>query len=149
MIPDKNLHILTVEDNPDTQTLLRYMLKPYFTLVFSSQVDDALRQAEHYTIGLFLLDINLGEHRTGIDLLQLLRQRPGYEDTPALALTAYAMPGDRDRFLNAGFDGYISKPFTRRDLLEAIEMALEKKRPKASRVINTKSSPKKSSRQKA
>ncbi len=149
MIPDKNLHILTVEDNPDTQTLLRYMLKPYFTLVFSSQVDDALRQAEQYTIGLFLLDINLGEHRTGIDLLKLLRQRPGYEETPALALTAYAMPGDRDRFLDAGFDGYISKPFTRRDLLEAIEMALEKKRPKASRVINTKSSPKKSLRQKA
>ncbi len=149
MIPDKNLHILTVEDNPDTQTLLRYMLKPHFTLVFSSQVDDALRQAEQYTIGLFLLDINLGEHRTGIDLLLLLRQRPGYEETPALALTAYAMPGDRDRFLDAGFDGYISKPFTRRDLLEAIEMAFEKKRPKASRVKNTKPSPKKSSKQKA
>ena len=149
MIPDKNLHILTVEDNPDTQTLLRYMLKPHFALVFSSQVDEALIEAEKYTFGLFLLDINLGEQRTGIDLLELLRQRPGYEDTPALALTAYAMPGDRDRFLDAGFDGYISKPFTRRDLLEAIEMALEKKRPKASRVINTKSSPKKSLRQKA
>ncbi len=149
MITDKNLHILTVEDNPDTQTLLRYMLKPHFALVFSSQVDDALRQAEQYTIGLFLLDINLGEQRTGIDLLQLLRQRPGYEDTPALALTAYAMPGDRDRFLDAGFDGYISKPFTRRELLDVIEMALEKKRPKASRMKNTKSSPKKSSKQKA
>ncbi len=149
MITDKNLHILTVEDNPDTQTLLRYMLKPHFTLVFSSQVDDALSQAEKYTIGLFLLDINLGEQRTGIDLLQLLRQRPGYEDTPALALTAYAMPGDRDRFIDAGFDGYISKPFTRRELLDVIEMALEKKRPKASRMKNTKSSPKKSSKQKA
>ncbi len=125
------------------------MLKPHFTLVFSSQVDDALRQAEKYTIDLFLLDINLGEQRTGIDLLQLLRQRPDYEDTPALALTAYAMPGDRDRFIDAGFDGYISKPFTRRELLDVIEMALEKKRPKASRMKNTKSSPKKSSKQKA
>ncbi len=149
MIADKSLHILTVEDNPDTQTLLRYMLKPYFSLVFSSNVDEALAQAEQHAFGMFLLDINLGEQRTGIDLLQLLRQRPGYENTPALAITAYAMPGDRDRFIDAGFDGYISKPFTRRELLDVIEMALEKKRPKASRMKNTKSSPKKSSKQKA
>ena len=149
MITDKSLHILTVEDNPDTQTLLRYMLKPHFSLVFSSQVDDALAQAEKHTIGLFLLDINLGEQRTGIDLLQLLRQRPGYQDTPALALTAYAMPGDRERFLEAGFDGYISKPFTRRELLDAIEKALDKKRPKTSGKKNSKPAPKKSPKQKA
>ncbi len=130
MIADKSLHILTVEDNPDTQTLLRYMLKPYFTLVFSSRVDEALAQAEKYTFGLFLLDINLGEQRTGIDLLQLLRKNPIYENTPALAITAYAMPGDRDRFIMAGFDGYISKPFTRRELLESIEAALDKKKSK-------------------
>ena len=128
MIADKSLHILTVEDNPDTQTLLRYMLKPYFTLVFSSHVDEALALAEKHTFGLFLLDINLGEQRTGIDLLQLLREKPGYENTPALAITAYAMPGDRDRFILAGFDGYISKPFTRRELLETIEHALDKKK---------------------
>ncbi len=148
-IADKNLHILTVEDNPDTQTLLRYMLKPHFALVFASQVDEALMEASKYTIGLFLLDINLGEQRTGIDLLELLHQRPGYEDTPALALTAYAMPGDRERFLDAGFDGYISKPFTRRELLNAIEMALEKKRPKAASKKGLKSPAKKSSKQKA
>ena len=149
MIPDKNLHILTVEDNPDTQTLLRYMLQPHFALVFASQVDQALIEAEKYTIGLFLLDINLGEQRTGIDLLELLRLRPSYKDTPALALTAYAMPGDGERFLDAGFDGYISKPFTRRELLNAIEMALEKKRPKAVGKKGVKSPAKKSSKQKA
>lgn len=127
MIANKDLHILAVEDNPDTQTLLRYMLKPYFSLHFSSQVDEALQLAGKHPFGLFLLDINLGEQRTGIDLLQLLRQRTGFENTPALALTAYAMPGDRERFLESGFDDYISKPFTRRELLEAIERALEKR----------------------
>ena len=154
MIADKSLHILTVEDNPDTQTLLRYMLKPYFSLVFSSNVDAALAQAEQHAFGLFLLDINLGEQRTGIDLLQLLRERPGYENTPALAITAYAMPGDRDRFILAGFDGYISKPFTRRELLESIEIALEKKKSKGTNDAavkkNTKpTAAKKSSKQKA
>jgi CheY-like chemotaxis protein len=45
-------------------------------------------------------------------------------DTPAVALTAYAMPGDREDFLEAGFDEYVSKPFTRTDLTETIKDAL-------------------------
>lgn len=150
MITDKSLHILCVEDNPDTQTLLRYMLKAYFSLAFASNVDDALAEAEQHSFGLFLLDINLGERRTGIDLLQLLRQKPGYANTPALAITAYAMPGDRDRFIQAGFDGYISKPFTRRELLDAIEKALGgRDLAKVSTSNSAKSSSKKGSRQKA
>ena len=43
------------------------------------------------------------------------------------------MPGDRDRFIMAGFDGYISKPFTRRELLESIEMALDPKKSKSTK----------------
>lgn len=124
----QKLHILTVEDNPDTQTLLRYMLQQHFNMSFSSQVDDALTLAAEKEFNLFLLDINLGEARTGVDLLHLLREQPRYTDTPALALTAYAMPGDRERFLDAGFNGYISKPFTRRELLDTIKVALNGKK---------------------
>lgn len=121
------LTILVVEDNPDTQTLLRYMLKKDFDVAFTSLVDEALDLATKRAFDLFILDINLGEERTGLDLLALLRERPSYVDAPALALTAYAMPGDRDRFLQAGFDGYISKPFTRRELLGAIDVLLGEK----------------------
>lgn len=124
MATSPSLKILAVEDNPDTQTLLRYMLQSHFTLSFCSNVDDALAQADMETFDLFLLDINLGEQRTGMDLLRLLRDRRTYANTPAIALTAYAMPGDRDRFLNGGFNGYISKPFTRRDLLTAIDRVM-------------------------
>ena len=131
MASKKSLSILAVEDNPDTQTLLRYMLKPYFDLVFTALVDEALTQADSQHFDLFVLDINLGEQRTGIDLLQMLRQLSTYADTPALALTAYAMPGDRDRFINAGFNGYISKPFTRRELLDAIDAIVNSPQEKA------------------
>lgn len=124
----QKLHILTVEDNPDTQTLLRYMLQQHFNMSFSSQVDEALALAAEKEFNLFLLDINLGEARTGVDLLHLLREQPRYANTPALALTAYAMPGDRERFLDAGFNGYISKPFTRRELLDTIKIALNGKK---------------------
>jgi CheY-like chemotaxis protein len=118
--------ILAVEDNPDTQLLLRYLLKPHYELEITSHVDDALQAAGKGHFDLLVLDINLGEERTGIDLLQELRKMPEYQNTPALALTAYAMPGDRERFRESGFDEYISKPFTRKELYEALKNMLEK-----------------------
>ena len=124
MIEEKKLHLLIVEDNPDTQTLLRYMLQVRFDLSFSFTVEGALDMAEAHDFDFFLLDINLGEQRTGLDLLKLLRAKDGYDATPALALTAYAMPGDRERFLGAGFNSYISKPFTRAELMETIDQLL-------------------------
>lgn len=120
----KTLRVLAVEDNPDTLTLLRYMLSAHCTPLLAARADEALQLADTHNIDLFLLDINLGEERTGIDLLSELRERSAYDATPALALTAYAMPGDRERFIEAGFDGYVSKPFTRQKLIEAIEAAL-------------------------
>jgi len=117
--------ILAVEDNPDTQLLLRYLLRSEYSLEVVPHIDDALRAAREGGFDLFVLDINLGEERSGLDLLKELRRMPAYEDTPALALTAYAMPGDKERFLNAGFETYIAKPFTRKELHTALESMLE------------------------
>lgn len=123
MTDSDRVRILAVEDNPDTQTLLRYLLRQ-FDVVLASHVGDALQTAATTAFDVFVLDINLGERQTGIDLLHNLRAMALHRDTPALALTAYAMPGDRDRFLKAGFDAYVSKPFTRNELLEAIYLLL-------------------------
>lgn len=113
--------ILAVEDNPDTQLLLRYLLRSEYTLEVVPDVDDALNAAREQQFELLVLDINLGEERTGIDLLKELRAMEAYKHTPALALTAYAMPGDKERFQASGFDAYISKPFTRKELYEALK----------------------------
>ncbi len=125
MTQENRTRILAVEDNPDTQLLLRYLLKPHYELEIVPRVDEAVRVASENRYDVLLLDINLGEERTGIDLLRALREMPGYARTPALALTAYAMPGDRERFVSSGFDGYVSKPFTRKELFEAIRIVLE------------------------
>jgi len=114
-----------VEDNSETQLLLKHLLKSSFDVVVVSGVDDALDAADENDFDIFLLDINLSGQRTGTDLLHLLRQREQLADVPAIALTAYAMPGDREDFLEAGFDQYVSKPFTRADLTSAIETSLE------------------------
>ena len=125
MAPDRTPRILAVEDNPDTQLLLRYLLRPHYDVEIVTHVDDALETARHEEFDLLVLDINLGEERTGIDLLHELREIDAYRATPALALTAYAMPGDRERFEESGFTEYISKPFTRKELYEALKNMLE------------------------
>jgi len=116
--------ILAVEDNSETQLLLEHLLKESFEVVVVPGVDDALDAADAHSFDALLLDINLSEQRTGTDLLHLLRERNDMGDVPAIALTAYAMPGDREDFLEAGFDQYVSKPFTRADLTNALESSL-------------------------
>ncbi len=125
MTLDRPPRILAVEDNPDTQLLLRYLLRSRYDVEIVTHVDDALEAAHKQEYDLLVLDINLGEERTGIDLLRELRELDAYKTTPALALTAYAMPGDRQRFEDSGFTQYISKPFTRKELYEALMDMLE------------------------
>ena len=118
--------VLAVEDNADTLTLLRYMLSKAYRTLLASDMDEALSLAGKHAVDLFLLDINLGQEHTGINLMRQLRSDPRHANAPMLALTAYAMPGDRERFLEMGFDGYVSKPFTRQSLLETIGTVLRK-----------------------
>jgi CheY-like chemotaxis protein len=116
--------ILAVEDNAETQLLLQHLLQDQFQIEVVGSIEDALETVEAQSFDALLLDINLSEQRTGTDLLHLLRERDHLADAPAIALTAYAMPGDREDFLDSGFDQYVSKPFTRADLTEAIHSSL-------------------------
>jgi CheY-like chemotaxis protein len=120
----ENPRILAVEDNSETQLLLEHLLKGSYDVEVVPGVDDALEAVDSGTFDVLLLDINLSEDQTGTDLLYLIRERDGMAQVPAVALTAYAMPGDREDFLEKGFDEYVSKPFTRDDLTEAIENTL-------------------------
>ena len=115
--------ILAVEDNPETQLLLHHLLQPDFHVVVTGGIEGALEAAQEEMFDILLLDINLSEEKTGIELLHMLREC-SQARVPAIALTAYAMPGDRENFIEAGFDAYISKPFTRKDLTEVIESTL-------------------------
>ena len=117
-------HILIVEDAPDIQALLRHLLKAY-DLTVVANVKEAINAASNHDFDLLMLDINLGEARTGVDLLNTLRALPHHASTPALACTAYALHTDREHFLAEGFDAYLPKPFSRRQLHEAIKLAFK------------------------
>lgn len=121
-------HLLSVEDNPETRLLLTHLLNGDYNVTSVPDVDEALDAVNSASFDLLLLDINLDSGEEGTKLLHMIRDREGSEHVPAVALTAYAMPGDREALLAEGFDGYVSKPFTGRELTETIDHVLAAQR---------------------
>ncbi|PSQ70806.1 MAG: hypothetical protein BRD31_03370 [Bacteroidetes bacterium QH_2_64_26] len=124
MSTSETARILAVEDNSETQLLLEHLLEGSYDVEVVPGVESALQAVDDSSFDVLLLDINLSEDETGTELLHRIRERDGMGDVSAVALTAYAMPGDREDFLQKGFNEYVSKPFTRADLTEAIENTL-------------------------
>lgn len=115
--------ILVVEDNPDNMKLCRTLLTMKGHEVTGLGSGDGLLEAiAAQPPDLVLMDIQLPD-ADGFTLLSRIRE----SDWPALrvvALTAHAMAGDRDRALEAGFDGYVTKPLDVRGFPAQIERAL-------------------------
>ncbi len=109
--------VLLVEDNENTQFLIENLLEDAYALTVVSNAEDALLEAFNTEYDLVLMDINLGEGANGADVLRELRAMPTYSTVPIAALTAYALPGDKERFLEMGFSAYLSKPFNAEELL--------------------------------
>lgn len=115
--------ILVVEDNDMNMQLVEYLLEEGgFDIVKAASGEEALsitRDAASTAPDLILMDI----HLPGMDGLSVVRAMKADDRTkgvPILALTAHAMRGDKDRFLEAGCDGYISKPIDVKTFLSAI-----------------------------
>ena len=112
--------ILVVEDNEKNMKLFRDVLnaKGYETLEATTGEEAVALTAEHVP-DLVLMDIRLPDIG-GVEALARLRGDARTASIPVLALTAQAMHGDRERFLEAGFDGYLSKPVNIVELVGAV-----------------------------
>ena len=109
--------ILVVEDNEKNMKLFRDVLVAtgYRTLEATTG-SEAVDMASEQLHDLVLMDIQLPD-LDGVQALHRLRANTRTATIPVLALTAQAMQGDRERFLAAGFDGYLSKPVDVRELI--------------------------------
>ena len=112
--------ILVVEDNEKNMKLFRDVLVAtgYRTLEATTGVQ-AVDMATEHTPDLVLMDIQLPD-LDGVEALHRLRANERTATIPVLALTAQAMRGDRERFLDEGFDGYLSKPVNVRELIVVV-----------------------------
>src|SRR6185369_15838596 len=103
-------HILVIEDNPANMQLMVYLLNAFgHTPVEAIDGEAGLAEAHRQTPELILCDLQL-PGMDGYEVVRQLRADPGLAAIPLVAVTAYAMVGDRDKVLAAGFNGYISKP---------------------------------------
>lgn len=120
--------ILFVEDDRETQFLIKEMMEGTCEVVSAGSAEEALEVLSKRFGGeppdLFLMDIRLPGSRSGAELLNLLQDFGLAEEVPAVALTTYAGPGDREALLEEGFDEYVSKPFSREELIGALDRAL-------------------------
>ena len=113
--------VLVVEDNERNMKLFRDVLQAtgYRTLEATSG-EEALVLATEHLPDLVLMDIQLPDI-DGVEALRRLRADERTAGLPVLALTAQAMQGDRERFLEAGFDGYVSKPVNVVELIGVVK----------------------------
>ncbi|MEZ4700997.1 MAG: ATP-binding protein [Rhodothermales bacterium] len=121
----KDKRILAVEDNRETRMLVEILLGKQMRVDAVRCYDEAL---EHYRNGSYdalLIDINLGEKKTGIDLLQYVMAHPPERAPYCIAFTAYALPTDQEKYLELGFDDYLSKPFTHEALNKVLDRFLD------------------------
>ncbi len=111
-----------VEDDPLNMELLDNFLKAEgFRVIKAATGREAIELAEQSKPDLVLLDVGLPDV-TGIEVMKEIKKRN--PRVPVFALTAFAMKGDRERMLEAGFDAYFPKPLNFRLLLETIKRIL-------------------------
>lgn len=113
--------VLVVEDNEDNRALVAKVLGyAGYRVVEAASGEEALELVARGPPDLILMDLNLGG-MNGFEATRRLKEDPATARVPVVALTAYAMVGDRERALEAGCDGYIAKPVDVRRLPEQVE----------------------------
>jgi CheY-like chemotaxis protein len=119
--------VLVVEDNVMNRALFRDVLRHRGHVVVEAQtMDEARAELAGEPPDVILLDIQI-PGGSGELLLQEIRRDQRLVAVPVVAVTAYAMRGDRERFLALGFDGYMSKPIDTRTFAAEVESHLREK----------------------
>jgi signal transduction histidine kinase/ActR/RegA family two-component response regulator len=117
--------ILLAEDHESNVMAIEDFLKSHGYEVFTvNDGREVLSKIEEVAPDLILMDIQMPD-MDGLEATVRLRADPRYTSIPIIALTALAMTGDRERFLEAGMNAYLSKPFRLTDLIQVIEKFLK------------------------
>jgi len=120
--------ILIVEDNAQNMRVIEMTLRDGgYTILKATDGLEALDIATRLRPDLIIMDIQL-PRMSGVEVTARLRQMPEFKTIPIIAVTAYAMKGDEEKFAKAGCDAYLSKPINTRELPKIInEMLLRQK----------------------
>jgi PAS domain S-box-containing protein len=112
--------LLVVDNDESSRDIIKLFLKNICETDFADSGEKAFRQINEKKYDIILMDINLGKGMSGVETTREIRKIESYRDVPIVAITGFAMRGDREEFIQAGCTDYLSKPFTRTKLLKLI-----------------------------
>ena len=125
-MPEK---ILVVEDNEQNRILMRQILTYHgYDVLEAADGLTGLEMARAHTPALILLDIQMPV-MNGFAVIRELRNNPELRKIKAIAVTSFAMKGDREKALQAGFDEYVTKPIDTRKFPELVKQVLSRMQP--------------------
>jgi CheY-like chemotaxis protein len=115
--------VLVVEDDKINAFIIKKFLSADYDVIIMQESNDVLNSAEKgESYDAVLMDINLGEDDIdGTELLHKIKEFDQFANTPVIATTAYAMSGDRKRFIDEGFTDYLAKPISKPELTNMLE----------------------------
>lgn len=115
------LSCLYIEDQVDSQILFKVQMKELHAIKFAVSFEEALPLLDSHTFDFIVMDINLQGEYNGLDALKIIKKMPAYQNIPIIAVTAYVLPGDKEKFIATGFSDFISKPIFREKLIDSLE----------------------------
>ena len=120
--------VLVVEDNERNLKLVRDVLQyAGYEIIEASTGEEGVELAQSLSPDVILMDLQLPDI-DGMEALRRIRKSPVTADVPVVAVTAFAMQDDRARVFDAGFDGYLEKPLSVRELPAQVQQFLTARR---------------------
>lgn len=120
----KKNKILVVEDNTETQLIIKVNLRDIYDVEITDNIDDAISLINNNNFDLVLLDINLGNSDDGRDVLNMIKKEPDYSNLPVIIITAYDIDDDEKDLLMKLSCDYLEKPLDKKMLLNSIGSCL-------------------------
>ena len=121
---ENNLRILVVDDNEINCDLLLCHLKEIGSIDIAYSGESAISFAFNIKYDLILLDISLGIGMNGVEVLKEMKVQGMNKNTPVIAVTGSVTESDQAEFIKAGFNGFLSKPFSKQELIDAIKRVI-------------------------
>ena len=116
--------VLYIEDDSINWEIVGMFLKGQYRVENASDSAEAMEKIKTNKYDIILLDISLKKGKGGLELAREIRKVKNYKDTPIVAVTAHATREDEQRILGGACTHYISKPFTKKVLIETVRKAL-------------------------
>jgi len=116
----KKPNLLIVDNDDSSRDIIRLFLKDLCEMEFADSGEKAYRIVNDKKFDIIFMDINLGKGMSGVETTKEIKKIESYKNVPIVAITGFAMRGDKEEFIQAGCTHYLSKPFSRSKLIKLL-----------------------------